>query len=145
MRAWKSVDLTRSPTFTLRPSRVPRGTTDCLPTTVMPVLRRPGSCLFGVSKSGPSPTMAPCPTTTSLSRIARSTTAPDRMTVSNITIESRTTAPTSTRTPGESTLLTTVPLITQPWEIMLRWTWAVGPILAGARSSDRVWISHSRS
>jgi len=65
--------------------------------------------------------------------------------VSNITIESRTTAPTSTRTPGDSTLLTTVPLITQPWEIIDRWTCAVGPILAGARSSDRVWISHSLS
>ena len=65
-----------------------------LPTTVMPVFSRPGSCLFGRSGNGPSPTRAPCPTTTSLSRIARSTTAPERMTESNMTIESRTTAPT---------------------------------------------------
>ena len=66
----------------------PWGSTDCLPTTVMPVLSRDGSSLFGVSKSGPSPTIAPWPTTTSLSRMERSTTAPDRMTESNITIES---------------------------------------------------------
>ena len=62
-----------------------------------------------------------------------------------MTIESRTTAPTSTRTPGDRTLLTTVPLITQPCETRLRWTCAVGPIFAGARSSERVWISHSLS
>ena len=31
----------------------------------MPVLRRPGSSLLGVSKSGPSPTSAPWPTVTS--------------------------------------------------------------------------------
>ena len=86
----------------------------------------------------------PGPTTTSLSRIARSTTAPERMTESNMTIESRTTAPTSTRTPGDSTELTTVPSITQPWLIRLRWTCAVGPTLAGARSSDRVWMTQSR-
>src|SRR5437667_29640 len=86
----------------------------------MPVLSRPGSWRFGAPSYGPSPTIAPCPTTTSLSRIARSITAPARITESNITIESRTTAPTSTRTPGESTLLTTVPSITQPWLIRLR-------------------------
>ena len=67
------------------------------------------------------------------------------MTVSNMTIESRTTAPTSTRTPGDRTELTTVPAMTQPWLIRLRWTWAVGPILAGARSSDRVWMTQSLS
>src|SRR5207237_1387984 len=71
-RAEKSVERTFSPTFTFRPSRVPRGTTDCLPTTVIPVFM-------------------------------------------------------------------------QPCEIRLRCTWAVGPTLAGARSSDRVWISHSLS
>ena len=42
-----------------------------------------------------------------------------------MTIESRTTAPTSTRTPGDRTELTTVPLMMQPWLIRLRWTWAV--------------------
>ena len=93
----------------------------------------------------PSPTIAPWPTTTSLSRIARSTTAPERMTESNMTIESRTTAPTSTRTPGDSTEFTTVPLMMQPWLTRLRWTWAVGPTLAGARSSDRVWMTQSWS
>ena len=62
-----------------------------------------------------------------------------------MTIESRTTAPTSTRTPGDRTELTTVPAITQPWLIRLRWTWAVGPTLAGARSSDRVWMTQSLS
>ena len=56
---------------------------------------------------------------------------PERMTESNMTIESRTTAPTPTRTPGDSTELTTVPSMTQPWLIRLRWTWAVGPTLAG--------------
>ena len=136
---------TCSPTFTFRPRWAPRGTTEYLPTTVMPVLRRDGSWRLGGESYGPSPTMAPWPTTTSLSRMARSTTAPARTTESNITMESRTTAPTSTRTPGERTLFTTVPLITQPCEIMDRWTWAVGPIFAGARSSDRVWISHSLS
>ena len=50
-------------------------------------------------------------------------------TVSNMMIESRTTAPTSTRTPGDRTLFTTIPLITQPCEIRLRWTCAVGPDL----------------
>ena len=89
--------------------------------------------------------MAPCPTTTSLSRIARSTTAPERMTESNMTIESRTTAPTSTRTPGDRTEFTTVPAMTQPWLIRLLWTWAVGPTLAGARSSERVWMTQSLS
>jgi hypothetical protein len=86
----------------------------------MPELSRPGSWRFGGPSYGPSPTIAPWPTTTSLSRIARSTTAPARMTESNITIESRTTAPTSTRTPGDSTLFTTVPSMTQPWLIRLR-------------------------
>ena len=141
----KSVVRTSPAIFTLRPIRAPRGMIARLPTTVMPVFRRPGSWRFGVSKSGPSPTIAPWPTTTSLSRIDRSTTAPERMTQSNITIESRTTAPTSTRTPGDSTELTTVPLIMQPCEIRLRWTWAVGPTLAGARSSDRVWMTQSLS
>ena len=116
-----------------------------LPTTVMPLLSRPGSCLFGLSGNGPSPTSAPCPTTTSLSRIERSTTAPERMTESNMMIESRTTAPTPTRTPGDSTELTTVPSMTQPWLMRLRCTWAVGPTLAGARSSDRVWMIQSLS
>ena len=77
--------------------------------------------------------------------IARSTTAPARMTVSNITIESRTTAPGSTRTPGDSTERSTVPQIWQPWLISERCTLAVGPTRAGARSSDRVWMSHSLS
>ena len=72
-------------------------------------------------------------------------TARDPITESNMTIESRTTAPTPTRTPGERTLLTTVPSMTQPWLMRLRWTWAVGPSLAGARSSDFVWITQSLS
>jgi hypothetical protein len=62
---------------------------------------------------------------------ARSTTAPERMTESNMTIESRTTAPTPTRTPGGSTEFTTVPSMTQPWLMRLRWTWASAD-LAGA-------------
>ena len=70
---------------------------------------------------------------------------PGRMIESNITIESRTMAPTSTRTPGDRTELTTVPSTMQPWLMRLRWTWAVCPILAGARSSDRVWMSQSLS
>ena len=67
--------------------------TDCLPTTVMPGVEPARLLLVRRVVVGPSPTIAPWPTTTSLSRIARSTTAPDRITVSNITIESRTTAP----------------------------------------------------
>ena len=62
-----------------------------------------------------------------------------------MTIESRTTAPTSTRTPGDRTELTTVPAMTQPWLIRLLWTCAVGPTLAGARSSERVWMTQSLS
>ena len=62
-----------------------------------------------------------------------------------MTIESRTTAPTSTRTPGDRTELTTVPAITQPWLMRLLWTCAVGPTLAGARSSERVWMTQSLS
>ena len=61
--------------------------------TVMPVVSRVGSWAFGVDTSVPSPTIAPGPTTTSLSRIERSTTALVRITESNMTIESRTTAP----------------------------------------------------
>jgi hypothetical protein len=38
-----------------------------------------------------------------------------------------------------------MPLITQPWLMRLRWTCAVAPILAGARSSERVWMIHSLS
>src|SRR5258708_5939518 len=41
------------------------------------------------------------------------------MTVSKSTMESRTTAPSSTTTPGESTLCSTCPLMTQPCEIRL--------------------------
>ena len=67
------------------------------------------------------------------------------MIVSNITIESRTTAPTSTRTPGDRTELTTVPSTMQPWLMRLRWTCAVWPIRAGARSSERVWMIQSLS
>ena len=51
-------------------------------------------------------------------------------------MESRTTAPTSTRTPGDRTELTTVPLMTQPCEMRLRWTCAVAPTRAGAGVDD---------
>ena len=64
---------------TLRPMRTPRGMTACLPTIVIPVLRWLGVRRFATSKSVPSPTIAPGPTVTSLSRIARSTTAPGRI------------------------------------------------------------------
>ena len=77
--------------------------------------------------------------------IARSTTAPARMTVSNMMIESRTTAPGSTLTPGDSTDRSTVPQIWQPWLISERCTFAVGPMRAGERSWERVWISQSLS
>ena len=109
-----------------------------LPTMVMPVLRRSGSSTLGVSKSLPVPTMALGPTLTSLSRMARSTTAPARMCVSNMMTLSRTMAPGSTRTPGESTECSTVPEIWQPWLMRLRCTLAVLPMRAGARSSERV-------
>ena len=125
--------------------RTPLGTIALFPITVMPVNSRPGSWRLGIVMSVPSPMIAPGPIVTSLSRIARSTTAPDRITESNMTMESRTTAPTSIRTPGERTELTTVPLTTQPWLMRLRWTCEVAPTRAGARSSDRVWISHSLS
>ena len=58
---------------------------------------------------------------------------------------SRTMAPGSTRTPGESTERSTVPAMRQPWLMRLRWTLAVGPMRAGARSSERVWMTQSRS
>ena len=60
------------------------------------------------------------------------------MTASNITIESRTSAPAATRTPGDRTLCSTVPSITQPWLIIDRDTEAAGPMRAGGRSSLRV-------
>ena len=85
------------------------------------------------------------PTETSLSRMERSTTAPARMTVSNMMMLSRTMAPVSTRTPGERTDRSTVPAMRQPWLMRLWWTLAVGPMRAGARSSDRVWMTQSRS
>ena len=71
----------------------------------------------------------------SLSTIARSSTAPSSITASNRTIESRTSAPAATRTPGDSTLCSTSPSITQPWLIIERLTLAFGPIRAGGRSS----------
>src|SRR6185369_14680754 len=46
-RPAKSDERTSAAIFTLRPIRTPRGITARLPTTVMPVLRRPGSTLFG--------------------------------------------------------------------------------------------------
>ena len=67
--------------------------------------------------------------------IARSTTAPAPIRVSNMTIESRTIAPRPTRTPGDRMLRSTVPSITQPWLTMLRVTFASAPMRAGARSS----------
>ena len=57
------------------------------------------------------------------------------MTASNMTIESRTVAPRATRTPGERTLCSTVPSITQPWLIIEREIEACGPMRAGGRSS----------
>ena len=49
----KSDERTSEATLTLRPIRTPRGMTARLPTTVIPVFRRPGSCLFGRSSYGP--------------------------------------------------------------------------------------------
>src|SRR5205823_12697119 len=54
----KSALRTSPPILTFRPRRAPRGTTLRLPTTVMPLFRRPGSCLFGGASYGPSPTIA---------------------------------------------------------------------------------------
>jgi len=64
-----------------------------------------------------------------------------------MTIESRTTAPTSTRTPGDRTLLTTVPSMMQPWLMRLRWIWARGAdlrrcALLGAGVDDPVLVVH---
>src|SRR5664280_1359328 len=145
VRLTKSVARTFGSIRTLRPIRTPRGMTACLPTIVIPVLRWPGVRRFAIPRSVPSPTIAPGPTVTSLSRIARSMIAPGRIPASHMTMESRTTAPTPTTTPGERTELTTIPSTRQPCEIRLRWIWAVAPTLPGARSSERVWMSHSRS
>ena len=60
------------------------------------------------------------------------------MTLSNMTIESRTVAPAATRTPGERTLCSTVPSTTQPWLTMERSIRASAPMRAGGRSSLRV-------
>ena len=126
----KSAERTRSPTLTLRPSAHAARDDRLLADD------RDARC-----SAGPAPAGSAC-----RSRARRRRSPPGRprppcrgsrgrrprrtgSTVSNITIESRTTAPTSTRTPGDRTLLTTVPLITQPCEIRLRWTCAVGPDL----------------
>ena len=105
----KSAGRQPSRIFTLRPMRTPAGITARLPTTVMPVLSRPAPAYLACRSRCPCPPSALGPTEHSLSRIARSTTAPARMTESNMTIESRTTAPGSTRTPGDSTERSTVP------------------------------------
>ena len=62
-----------------------------------------------------------------------------------MTTLSRTMAPGSTRTPGDRTECSTVPAMRQPWLMRLRWTLAVGPMRAGARSSERVWMTQPRS
>ena len=129
----------------VRATDFPGRTVESGATIVIPVLRWPGVRRFATPRSVPSPTIAPGPTVTSLSRIARSMIAPGRITESNMTMESRTTAPTPTTTPGDRTELTTIPSTRQPCEIRLRWIWAVAPTLPGARSSERVWMSHSRS
>ena len=129
----------------LRPMRTARGMIARLPTMVMPVFRRVGSWRLGMPRSAPSPTCALGPTETSLSMIERSMIAPARMTVSKSTMLSRTTAPMSTRTPGERIECSTVPATWQPWLMRLLWMFAVGPMRAGARSSERVWMSQSRS
>jgi len=51
------------------------------------------------------------------------------------------TAPDSTQTPGESTLLMTVPSITQPFDRRLEWDSPADPILTGGRSFERVWMT----
>ena len=104
-----------------------------LPTTVMPVVSRAGSFAFGVTvRSVPSPTIAFGPTITSLSRIARSTTAPARITESNITIESRTIgARIDAHARRQHGVRSTVPSTTQPWRIRLDGRCAVGPMRAG--------------
>src|SRR5688500_16658494 len=130
----KSRSITPGSIRQLRPTSTPSGTRARFPTNVMPAYRRSGSSRLG-GVSSPIPTTAPAPMTASLSTIARSSTAPSPMTASNITIESRTTAPAATRTPGERTLCSTVPSMTQPWLTMDRATFAVGPIRAGGRSS----------
>ena len=48
-------------------------------------------------------------------------------------------------TPGESSERSTVPATKQPWLTMLLWMLAVGPMWAGGRSSERVWMTQSRS
>src|SRR5579859_15694 len=130
----KSAARTRGSIRQFRPITRPGGTVACLPTRVRPAYSRSGSVRFG-RRSSPAPTTVPRPISQSLSTIARSRVAPWRTIVSNMTIESRTSAPASITTPGERTLCETLPWITQPWLIMLRSTRASGPMSAGARSS----------
>jgi hypothetical protein len=85
------------------------------------------------------------PIRTSLSTIARSSTAPRPKVVSCMTMLSRTTAPGATTTPGNSTERSTVPPMLQPFAIRLR----VAPPPCSKRTAGRsalcVWITQSGS
>ncbi len=67
------------------------------------------------------------------------------MAASNSTIESRTIAPSSTSTPGDSTERSTWPWMRQPCEISDCTTWAPEPTRPGGRPSVFVWIGQPRS
>ena len=142
----KSDERTSAATLTLRPMRAPRGMTARLPTTVMPVLSRPGSCLFGRSSYGPvadDRALADDDLLVEDRPVDDGARADDRVEHDDRVAHDR-----ARRRPGRPATgpsCTTVPAITQPWLMRLRWTWAVGPTLAGARSSERVWMTQSLS
>ena len=104
----KSTGRRSVPILQLRPTFKLSGRCARLPTSVMPVSRRVGSCLLGMISS-PKPMWQFLPTMTSLSSIA----AVDDATSTNYAVKEhdgiRTTAPSSTMTPGERTLRSTVP------------------------------------
>ena len=121
--------------------RTPAGISTSLPTSVRPSSHA-HSPPRGVS---PWPTTAPSPTRTYLSRIARSARARGPITVSAMTTESTTSAPRSTRTPGNSTDRRTVPETRQPFATRLSSIIAPSVTSTGGRSSSRVRIGQRTS
>src|SRR3970282_622042 len=74
------------------------------------------------------------PTAASFVIIQQSRIAPARMAVSKSTMLSRTTAPMSTRTPGERIECSTVPATWQPWPMRLLWRFRRAAPAAGRPS-----------
>ena len=103
----------------LRPISTPRGIRARLPTSVIPAYRRSGSSRFGGRSVADTDLRAGADARLLVDDGAVQL-RPRSMTASNMTIESRTTAPAATRTPGDSTLCSTVPSTTQPWLIIER-------------------------